>query len=332
LATAGTLRALSAAHIRRSSDDDTGRYDHRCTRAAGDFPNVFKVRTKISAAVDRVLGSRDVRPLLVKVPQITVLFWATKVTSTAMGEAFADWLDGSSNLVVAGVGSVVAALALVAALRWQFRTTRYRTGVYWLAVAMVATFGTMAADSLHQFLGISYAYTTLFYALVLALVFWRWYANEGTLSIHSIDTRRREKFYWGTVLATFALGTATGDWTAGNLHLGFFPSAMLFLGVICVPLVAYSAGGNPIATFWFAYVVTRPLGASFADWFDYPKSLTGLGIQKIAVWGVLAVILVSLVAVIALRERATGTGSQLPSDRAAERVGEDQLVGSEQPS
>jgi uncharacterized membrane-anchored protein len=175
---------------------------------------------------------------------------------------------------------------------------------YWLGVAMVATFGTMAADSLHQFLGVPYWSTTAFYAIVLALVFWRWWANEGTLSIHSIDTRQREKFYWGTVLATFALGTATGDWTAGNLKLGFFSSGLLFAGLILIPAIAYLLGANPILTFWTAYVLTRPLGASFADWMDYSKRTGGLGINHVYVWGGLAIIMVALVGLLVSRTNA----------------------------
>jgi uncharacterized membrane-anchored protein len=194
-----------------------------------------------------------------------------------MGEALADFLDGPSNVIVAGLGTLLAAALFVAALRGQFRTRRYVTSAYWFAIAMVATFGTMAADSLHQFLGLPYWSTTAFYAAVLALVFWRWWANEGTLSIHSITTRRRERFYWATVLATFALGTAAGDWTAGNLRLGFFSSGLLFAGAITLPLIAYWLGANSIVTFWAAYVLTRPLGASFADWMGKPASQQGLG-------------------------------------------------------
>jgi uncharacterized membrane-anchored protein len=200
-------------------------------------------------------------------------------------------------------------VAFVVALRIQFRTTRYTTAAYWFAVAMVATFGTMAADSGHQFFGISYAITTPIYALILALVFWRWWANEHTLSIHSIDTRRRERFYWGTVLATFALGTATGDWTATNLKLGFFSSGLLFVGVIIVPLIAYRLGANPIATFWFAYIITRPLGASFADWMDYPKKSGGLGWGTWPVWTSLAVLMTGLVLILARLERSAAVGA-----------------------
>lgn len=242
-------------------------------------------------------------PLAVKVPEVTALFWAIKITSTAMGEALADFLDGPANVIVAGLGSLLAAALFIFALRAQFRTRRYDTMRYWFGVAMVATFGTMAADSLHQFLGVSYFLTTVFYAAILALVFWRWWANEGTLSIHSIDTRRREHFYWATVLATFALGTATGDWTATELHLGFFSSGLVFAGAIMLPLLAYRLGANSIVTFWVAYILTRPLGASFADWFDYPRSAGGLGIHRVVVWSALALVMAGLVAILARRER-----------------------------
>jgi uncharacterized membrane-anchored protein len=266
------------------------------------------VTFSIFRAVDRVLGSRDVVPTAVKVPfAITVLFWATKIVSTAMGEALADWLDGSPNVGIAALGCLAALAAFVVALRLQFRTTRYVISVYWFAVAMVATFGTMAADVLHQFLGAPYWSTTVFYAVVLAVVFWRWWANEGTLSIHSISTRRREKFYWATVLATFALGTATGDWTAGGLHLDFLPSGLLFAGVILLPAIGYAFGANPVVTFWFAYVITRPLGASFADYMDYSTRSHGLGIPREVVWGSLAIAFVALVLLLALVERREGT-------------------------
>ncbi|HWA64897.1 MAG TPA: hypothetical protein VG899_00830 [Mycobacteriales bacterium] len=261
------------------------------------------MRRRLTHALSAVFEGDAPAPLAVKVPQITVLFWVIKVTSTAMGEALADWLDGGNGLVWPALGAIASLAALIVALRIQFRTRAYQTAAYWFAIAMVATFGTMGADSLHQFLGIPYGYTTAFYAVVLALVFWRWWVNEHTLSIHTIDSRRRERFYWATVLATFALGTATGDWTATDLKLGFFSSGLMFLGVIAIPAIAYRFGANPIFTFWSAYVITRPLGASFADWADYPKSAGGLGFGTWPVWMVLAVVMTTLVAVLARRER-----------------------------
>jgi uncharacterized membrane-anchored protein len=267
-----------------------------------DSREELSMRNRFTTTLSRIVDDGRVSPVAIKVPEITLLFWVIKILSTAMGEALADWLDGPTNVLLAGAGSVIALAAFIVALRWQFRTPRYVTGVYWFAVAMVATFGTMAADSLHQFLGAPYWSTTAFYAAVLTLVLWRWWVNERTLSIHSIDTRRREHFYWATVLATFALGTATGDWTATNLNLGFLASGLLFAGVILVPALAYRLGANPIFTFWFAYVITRPLGASFADYMDYPTRTGGLGWAHVLVWGGLAVAMIALIVLLHRRE------------------------------
>lgn len=279
----------------------------------------------VTRALSRVVEPAEgATPLAVKVPEVTALFWAIKIISTAMGEALADFLDGPSNVVLAGIGALISAALFVYALRRQFGTRRYETATYWFAIAMVATFGTMAADSLHQFLGVPYGIVTAFYAVVLSLVFWRWWVNEGTLSIHSITTRRRERFYWATVLATFALGTATGDWTAGDLHLGFFSSGLMFAAAIVAPLIAYWLGANSIVTFWVAYVLTRPLGASFADWFDYPRSVGGLGVHRLFVWSALAVVMAGLVTLLARRERDPRSAAAAHEHAEAARFGADE--------
>jgi uncharacterized membrane-anchored protein len=177
----------------------------------------------------------------------------------------------------------------------QFRARRYLPWVYWLAVTMVSVFGTMAADVAHVGLGVPYLASTMFFLGALAVIFAVWYRSERTLSIHSIHTRRRESFYWATVLATFALGTATGDLTAKTWHLGYLPSAVVFAVIIAMPLVAHRWFRlNAIAAFWFAYVVTRPLGASFADWFAAPRNASGLS------WGTGPITLVLTVAIIGL--------------------------------
>jgi uncharacterized membrane-anchored protein len=176
----------------------------------------------------------------------------------------------------------------------QFRSDRYRPVAYWFAVAMVAVFGTMAADALHVVVGIPYTVSTAFYAVALAATFALWRRSEGTLSIHSIRTPRREAWYWLTVLLTFALGTAAGDLTAFVLHLGYLGSAVLFAAAIAVPAVAWRCGLNPVAAFWTAYVLTRPLGASLADWLGKPRSLSGLG------WGDGTVSAVAALAIVAL--------------------------------
>ncbi len=241
----------------------------------------------------------EVRQAATKVPLVTALFWLVKVLTTGMGETTSDFLaHGIGPIVAVPIGG----LALLAALAWQFRVRSYQAWPYWTAVAMVSVFGTMAADALHVGLGIPYLVSSTFFALVLAAIFYGWYRSEGTLSIHSIRTRRRELFYWATVLATFALGTAVGDMTATTLHLGYLASGLLFTGLIAVPAVAYGRFGlNAVVAFWWAYVLTRPLGASFADWLAVPKDRGGLDLGYGLVSVVLALLIVALVSYLAVR-------------------------------
>lgn len=214
-------------------------------------------------------------PVLSKVPEITVYFWIIKILSTAMGEATSDFLVFHINPYIA---VILGALGFAAALVLQFRAKRYIAWVYWLLVVMVSIFGTMVADVIHVVLGVPYFLSTSAFAVTLVIILALWYRVEKTLSIHSIFTFRREMFYWATVLATFALGTAAGDMTAFSLHLGFLTSGILFAILFVIPGIGYRfLGLNDIFAFWFAYIMTRPLGASFADWFDKPAAVGGLG-------------------------------------------------------
>lgn len=211
-----------------------------------------------------------------KVPEVTVYFWIIKLLTTGMGEVTSDYLAHQFNPIIA---VALGGIGLTAALVLQFSVCRYVAWIYWLAVVMVAVFGTMAADVLHVGLGIPYLVSTALFLVALAVIFVTWYMSEKTLSIHSIYTRRREMFYWATVMATFALGTAAGDMTATTMGLGYFSSGVLFAVLIAVPALAYWLFGlNEIFAFWLAYILTRPLGASFADWIGRSHSLGGLGL------------------------------------------------------
>ncbi|KPI05862.1 protein of unknown function DUF347 [Actinobacteria bacterium OK074] len=209
-----------------------------------------------------------------KVPEATVNFWIIKVLTTGMGETASDLLARLFGPVPA---VALGGLAFVVALAVQFALRRYAAWSYWTAVVMVSVFGTMAADTLHVGLGVPYAVSAPAFLLVLVAVFVLWYRSERTLSVHAINSRRREAFYWAAVLATFALGTAAGDLTA-SAGLGYFGSAVLFAVAICVPAFAHRfAGLGAVAAFWTAYVLTRPLGASLADWMADAHSRGGLG-------------------------------------------------------
>ena len=236
-----------------------------------------------------------------RVPQIGVLFWVIKALSTALGESTSDYLVHAIQPVVA---VLLGFAAFVVALWVQFSMRRYWAPAYWLAVAMVGVFGTMAADVLHVGLHVPYPASTALYVIVLAAVFLVWARTERTLSFHAIDTARREAFYWAAVVATFAMGTALGDFTAYSLHLGYLASGVIFAGVLAIPALGYRLlKWNAVFTFWLAYVATRPFGASFADYFGKPKSVGGLGIGDGPVVAVLVLAIVSLVAYLTVSRR-----------------------------
>jgi uncharacterized membrane-anchored protein len=234
-----------------------------------------------------------------KVPEITVLFWIVKVLTTGMGETTSDFFVLNFHPVIA---VIIAFVVFVIALVLQFSMKRYIPAVYWFTVVMVSVFGTMAADVTHIVLGVPYAVSTAAFAVALAAIFVVWFRVEHTLSIHSITTRRREAFYWATVLVTFALGTAVGDLTATTLHLGYLVSGIAFAIVIAIPAVAFRWFRlNAVVAFWFAYIVTRPLGASFADWMGVSRARGGLDWGTGPVSLTLAAIIVVLVGVLTVR-------------------------------
>src|SRR5579862_4272580 len=233
--------------------------------------------------------SQSSRQFVRKVPEITAIFWIAKLLTTAMGESTSDYFVFRINPYIAVIlGGIVFAVALAI----QFSARKYIPWVYWFAVTMVAVFGTMAADVLHIQLHVPYTVSTILFAIILALVFITWQKSEKTLSIHTVNNPRRELFYWAAVLATLALGTAAGDWTATTVGLGYFSSGLLFGGIILIPAIGYWLFGlNEILSFWFAYVITRPLGASFADWFGKSKAVGGRGYGD----GIVAAVLTALI-------------------------------------
>jgi uncharacterized membrane-anchored protein len=254
------------------------------------------------------------------VPEITLYFWIIKGLSTAMGEATSDYLVHALHPVPA---VLLGFVCFVVALLLQLSRRRYLAWAYWFAVCMVGVFGTMAADVLHVGFGVPYFASASLYGVILAAVFVTWQRSEKTLSIHSIDRPRREIFYWAAVVATFALGTATGDLTATTLHLGYFLSIVLFAAIIAVPAIGYwRFHWNAIFVFWFAYVITRPLGASFADWLGKPTSVGGLGWGDGRVSLVTTAIIACLVAYLAIthkdvqRDRSQARGPGRVPERA----------------
>jgi len=231
---------------------------------------------------------------LVRVPEITATFWIIKALTTALGESTSDW---SVHAMAPVLAVLLGFVGFLVALAIQLRQRRHVPWAYWLAVAGVGVFGTMAADVLHVGFGVPYPVSSLLSAAALTMVFVGWGQVEHTLSIHDVNTTRRELFYWAAVVATFAMGTAVGDLTAVTLKLGYFSSIWLFAGLILLPAIGYwRLNLNPVLAFWSAYVLTRPLGASVADWLGKPTSVGGLGWGDGPVAGALGLAIIVLVA------------------------------------
>ena len=252
------------------------------------------VATDYSAANLDTQPMRRVVAAAKKVPEVTIFFWIIKVLTTGMGETTSDYLVHTIDPVVA---VAIAGLCFFAALALQLLARRYVPWVYWLAVVMVAIFGTMVADAVHIVLHVPYLTSVIVFSIALAAVFIAWYATEKTLSIHSIYTLRRELFYWATIVTTFALGTAVGDMTASTLRLGYFLSGILFAILFFLPGAGYWLFRlNAVFAFWFAYIMTRPLGASFADWLGKERAYGGIGAGTGRISLLLAVVIIGFVA------------------------------------
>lgn len=231
--------------------------------------------------MSRRIDAHPVRPVIAtmlnKVPEVTLLFWLVKICSTTVGETGADFLNVTLGLGLTGT-TVAAAALLAVGLVGQFSARRYIPWLYWADIVVISVVGTLFSDNLVDGLGVPLAVSTGIFAFLLAATFTAWFAVERSLSIHSIVTRRREAFYWAAILFAFALGTSAGDWFAEGIGLGYLPSVAVFAGAIAVVAVArFGFKASAVVTFWVAYVLTRPLGASIGDLLTQAPKDGGLG-------------------------------------------------------
>jgi uncharacterized membrane-anchored protein len=234
-------------------------------------------------------------PMLNKVPEVTLIFWTIKILSTTVGETGADYLAVHVGL---GANLTMACMAglLIAALILQLRAGRYIPWIYWLTVVLVSIVGTQITDFLSDKLEISLYVSTAAFACALAATFAIWYGVERTLSIRTIVTTRRELFYWAAILFTFALGTAAGDLATEALGLGFQLGVIVFGVLIAFIAVFYTLGVNPVLTFWLAYILTRPLGASLGDLLSQSRQYGGVGLGTIHTSLTFLTVIIALVA------------------------------------
>lgn len=269
----------------------------------------------MSESIELEKGSR-LGHVLSKVPEVTLFFWIIKVLCTTVGETAADFLNVNLNFGLS-ITSIVVGLLLLIALFVQFKTKKYTPVVYWLTVMLVSVFGTLVTDNLSDNLHVPLEYSTILFAVLLAIIFVVWYLKEKTLSIHSIFTPKREAFYWFAILFTFALGTASGDLMAESLGFGYFTTGAIIATVIALFAVGWRLGLNAILSFWFIYIMTRPLGASIGDFLTQSHDNGGLG------WGPTVTSVIFIVGIIGTVTYLVFSHKDVVKDPVAEETEDD---------
>jgi uncharacterized membrane-anchored protein len=260
-----------------------------------------------------VLGSERAGNMLNKVPEVTLIFWIIKIMSTTVGETGADYLAVHVGLGTTITGLLMASLLLVALLI-QLSMNRYVPWIYWLTVVLVSVVGTQITDLLTDKLEVSLYVSTAAFSVILAAIFAAWYAVERTLSIHTIVTTRRELSYWAAVLFTFALGTAAGDLATEALGLGFNVGVLICAALIAAITAAYALGVNAVLTFWIAYILTRPLGASLGDLLSQAREYGGLGLGTIYTSLAFLAVIIVLVAWLSFEDERASKTQAFPSN------------------
>ncbi len=247
-----------------------------------------------------------------KVPLVTLAFWMIKIMATTVGETGADLLATRLGLGLSITSWIMTGVFLVF-LVLQVRAKAYVPSLYWITVVLISVVGTLISDNLVDGFGISLKTTTIVFSIILAIVFAAWYRSEGTLSIHSIVTRRRELCYWAAILFTFALGTSAGDLVAEGFDLGYLNAAILFGGLIGLTAMAYFVfNRDAVVCFWIAYILTRPFGASIGDYFAKPNIAGGLGLGTVTT----SIIFMTLIAGLVVYLTATQADSEIVSENA----------------
>lgn len=246
-----------------------------------------------------------------RVPEVVGSFWIIKVLATTVGETGADYLSTNLKLGLSGT-SYIMSIILLLALFNQFRLKHYVPVSYWIVVVLMSVTGTLITDRLVDELKVSLVTIIIVFSIILAVVFSVWYANEKTLAMHSINTTKRELFYWVAILVTFALGTATGDYLAEALKLGYLEAAIIFgAAIAAIAIGHFYFRLNGVLSFWLAYILTRPLGASIGDLLSQPTKNGGYGLGTVGTSILFLSIITSLIIYLSFKQKKVRS---LPSD------------------
>lgn len=249
--------------------------------------------------------------LLNKVPQVTIFFWIIKILCTTVGETFADFINFNIGLGLT-LTTIIMGVLFFIALFYQFKAIKYVPAIYWVTVVLISVFGTLVTDNLTDNIGVPLEVSTAVFSVLLGLTFILWYLSEKTLSIHSIFTRKREVFYWLTILFTFALGTAVGDLYSEQLGFGYLNTGIGVVIIIALVFLAYKfLKFDGVLAFWVAYILTRPLGASIGDYLSQSKVNGGLGLGTTVTSVIFLIAILTIIVFLAVSKIDTNVKSDI---------------------
>src|SRR5690242_13703074 len=242
--------------------------------------------------------------LVSKVPQVTLIFWITKILATTLGETGGDavtmsWLGETTDEAKGTgylIGTAIFGVIFVAAVLIQIRAKKFHPFLYWLTIVATTTVGTTLADYCDRSLGIGYTGgSSILLALVIAsLLTWRF--STGSISVETVNRPKVEIFYWVTIMFSQTLGTALGDWVADTKDMGYLGAAAVFGGLLLLTaLLYYLTNFSRVMLFWAAFILTRPLGATLGDFLDKPVAAGGLALSRYTASLALVVVIVALI-------------------------------------
>ncbi|MEO6948413.1 MAG: hypothetical protein ABI123_02190 [Ginsengibacter sp.] len=241
------------------------------------------------------------KELINRVARLGLLFWVIKILSTTVGETAADYFSVNLNLGLT-LTAIIMGVITILVTYWNFKQKKYFPPSYWLLIVMMSIEGTLITDLLVEKLNVSILVLDVVFSVAMGLLFYLWYKKENTLSIHSINNDKRERFYWWIVLTTFALGTGVGDTVSEHLNFGYLNSLILFGSIfILAGILAYYKVIGGVLAFWIAFIVTRPIGASLGDLLIQQPKDGGLGISLVIINIVFFIIIIAAVVYLTIK-------------------------------
>ena len=287
-------------------------------------PPTQAAESTVLSDLDAAAGRRDV---LKKLPEVTLAFWIMKIAATTLGETAGDLFSQTLKLGYF-LTTIALFLVFVVTLVVQLRSSRYNPFFYWTVILSTSMAGTTMSDFMNrdasakylsggatslgwgpQGLGLGYPAGAAILISLLVVIFAVWKLTGMTFVIRDIVTFRGEALFWSAILVSNTLGTSMGDFLSDSSGLGYAGGALLVGGVLAVLVALMKVPVVPnVLLFWFAFVLTRPLGATAGDFLTKPVAKGGLDLGTAGSSAVLLAVLVGLMGYAHARERRPAGG------------------------